>query len=58
MTVCARQLGSAAVACAANCDCTGTGAYDEPKCVAVQALPECAALCGCDGSVAFASESC
>jgi hypothetical protein len=48
-----RRCASAAVACAADGDCSGAGAYYEPKCVAMQTLPERAALGGGDGGVAF-----
>lgn len=41
-----RRYASAAVACAADRNCSCAGAHYEPKCVAVQALPECAALGG------------
>ena len=56
LTACVHHLGLAAVACAAQCDCSGAGAYDEPERVAMHTLPECAALCSDDGSVAFARE--
>jgi hypothetical protein len=46
----------AAVACAAESDCSGAGTDDEPEGVASQAQPHAPSLCGFDRGIALASE--